>query len=38
MLRTHQQLLTQRFGTQSGRAVDKLAAIPWQTCKTGASL
>jgi flavin reductase (DIM6/NTAB) family NADH-FMN oxidoreductase RutF len=38
VLRAHQQLLAEHFGTQSGRTVDKLPSIPWQTCKTGAPL
>jgi flavin reductase (DIM6/NTAB) family NADH-FMN oxidoreductase RutF len=33
-----QQALAEHFGTQSGRAVDKLASIPWMPGRTGAPL
>ncbi|MEC5409691.1 flavin reductase family protein [Paraburkholderia sp. MPAMCS5] len=38
VLRANQQRLADHFGTQSGRTVDKLASIPWQTAITGAPL
>jgi flavin reductase (DIM6/NTAB) family NADH-FMN oxidoreductase RutF len=38
VLRAEQQALAEHFGTQSGRAVDKLASTPWRSGRTGAPL
>ncbi|MBB5507852.1 flavin reductase (DIM6/NTAB) family NADH-FMN oxidoreductase RutF [Paraburkholderia sp. JPY681] len=38
VLRADQQKLAEHFGTQSGRAVDKLATTRWRTGVTGAPL
>jgi flavin reductase (DIM6/NTAB) family NADH-FMN oxidoreductase RutF len=38
VLRAQQRALAEHFGTQSGRAVDKLASISWRPGKTGAPL
>ncbi|MGF6805289.1 flavin reductase (DIM6/NTAB) family NADH-FMN oxidoreductase RutF [Paraburkholderia sp. Clong3] len=38
VLRADQQKLAEHFGTQSGRAVDKLAVARWRTGVTGAPL
>jgi flavin reductase (DIM6/NTAB) family NADH-FMN oxidoreductase RutF len=38
VLRAEQQALAEHFGTQSGRAVDKLSSTPWRSGRTGAPL
>jgi flavin reductase (DIM6/NTAB) family NADH-FMN oxidoreductase RutF len=38
VLRAEQQALAEHFGTQSGRAVDKLSSTPWRSGRTEAPL